>query len=243
DGRVVAADCTKRGGAHHANAAGRFDLPGRPVPLDVAEPVVDRGVGMAFLETAADDRERRIGSKRRGARLEPPVHDLRVAVHELHELDVGPELGEPLEASIPSACRGERGRQVELDDLYPEVPRHLRAPVRGSRIHVHHGGRATHHRQQTRSESLSLVAPDRDDAEPCVPHSAGSSGARAASRGSAGRFEGFEPSAWRTKSRTMYGGSPGARPNTAQRARCKLAPSTQAALAATRYARPCDLSK
>ena len=74
--------------AHHRDAAAGARLAARRVPLDVAEQVVDRALGMLLAQAAAHGGDILMLRKERGRALEPARGELAVAVEELHVVEL-----------------------------------------------------------------------------------------------------------------------------------------------------------
>src|SRR4030095_15325186 len=86
DAAVEPADLRERAHAHHRIAAARAGLADWGVPLDVAEFVVTRRLGMSLAPPAADHAELFIPGQILRCALDPPGDDFAIAIDELHEL-------------------------------------------------------------------------------------------------------------------------------------------------------------
>src|SRR5439155_22372368 len=129
---IEAADLLECLLAHHRDAAAGSDLADRPIPLDVADPVVDRRLGRALAQAAGDGCRAWILSQLPHRSGDPALADLAVAIDELDELDGGIELEQPPCPLVAGPCRSERNRGVELDHDRAERLRDFNATVGGA---------------------------------------------------------------------------------------------------------------
>jgi hypothetical protein len=158
--RIEAPDLLECLRPHQRIAAAGLRLSDRRVPLDVAQPVVDRRVAEALAPAAADDD--RVGSRRQRLhpRLDPARLQLAVPVDELHEPELRPELAQVLPALVACARSREGDRHVELDHLHAHPARQRHAAVLGAGIDVDDELALLAHRLQAAPQALALVASD-----------------------------------------------------------------------------------
>src|SRR5439155_12271678 len=71
-------------------------------------------------------------------------------------------LNELRKPRVPRPRRGERDRQIQLDDMHPELLRHRHRSIRRSRIDVHHVWRCAQRRFQAHAEPFAFVSTDRN---------------------------------------------------------------------------------
>ena len=100
---VVTADLLEGGDADHRVAAAGVRLAHWRVPFDVAEAVIDRGVGMLLTAAAADDRPVEILFELLCGKLDPTGDDFAVTID---ELNIG-AIGNARETGVPRAGGGE----------------------------------------------------------------------------------------------------------------------------------------
>ncbi len=131
---------------------------------EVAQSVVDRCLGPAFLAPPTHHRQGGIATQRRRSLIQPARHDFAVAIHELHEFDRRVQLAQPGQSRVARPRRRKGELAVELHDLRAQTRRQGDATVAGSGIDVDHGRRLPGKRQQTTAQALAFVAPDDDHA-------------------------------------------------------------------------------
>ena len=134
-----ATDLCERICAHHRNATTRTDLPGWTIPLAIAQPVVNRSLGVAFVQASSDCGNIRVLIEKAHCLFDPTIDKLAISIDELHIGQTGSNLPEPLEASVSRAGRREGRMHVKSD--------HLRAPLADP----------LHDRQSNRNSTYTMV--------------------------------------------------------------------------------------
>ena len=162
---IEAADLAKRLGPDEKVAAAGGDLAHRPVPFDRADAVVDRTLGLALHERAADSGRIVALLERHDGPRQPFGIELAVTIEELHEFDAWRQFVESREAFIPRTARGERRRHVELDDFDANRAREFDAQIRRAGIDIHDRRAGAAKRAQATAQPVAFVATNDDDSE------------------------------------------------------------------------------
>ncbi len=108
--------CRQRRRAHHSIAPARSHIARWRVPLDVAQPVVQRVLGMPLAPATAYDRNIRVIPEAGQCRGRKARFHLTVAIDEEHGLQLRGHLAKPLKAGIAGTRSGEGQTHVEIDD-------------------------------------------------------------------------------------------------------------------------------